>query len=423
MSVRSRRAGTRSNTPSSTTSQTVPMPPSTRLSVDAMLLAVGLLLVGYGTNVSTPFLVSYRDRLDLGDSATMAIFAVYVVGIFSSLLVAGPVSDRYGRRTVCVPFLAVSGLASLVLILGRDSFVLLLLGRFLLGAVSGAVFGVAAAWMQELLGRGQEQRAAVITTVVTYLGFGLGPPVSAVFDELGAAPLVLPFVLHAILSFAFVPLLARVPETVDRSTNRRPIRVQLGVPAAARRPFLFVIVPAAIWVFSFPSTSFALFPVIISENISGSDVTVAAASGALTAWSALIARPLIVRVGARRALPIAMAMGTVGYALGTVAFSSGTWPFVLPAAVLLGAASGALTAATLGLLGEMADPSTRGALSSTVFLLAYPGMAMPLLLTTVAGDSGMTEALLGVTILAVAGTAIAIVGWQRDLSRPSPESR
>ena len=75
------------------------------MSRDARVLAAGLLLVGFGTNLSTPLLVSYRARLGLGDSSTMAIFAVYVVGIFSSLLLAGPISDRLGRRTVCAPLL------------------------------------------------------------------------------------------------------------------------------------------------------------------------------------------------------------------------------------------------------------------------------------------------------------------------------
>ena len=109
---------------------------------NAVRLAIGVLLVGYGTNVSTPLLVLYRERLDLTNSATMAIFTVYVLGIIGTLLFAGPLSDRYGRRITCIPFVALSAVSSLILILGRDSFPLLLFGRFLLGMTSGVVFGV-----------------------------------------------------------------------------------------------------------------------------------------------------------------------------------------------------------------------------------------------------------------------------------------
>ena len=52
------------------------------------LLSLGLFAVAYGTNVSTPFLVLYRDRLDLSPSQTMAIFVVYVAGILATLLFA-----------------------------------------------------------------------------------------------------------------------------------------------------------------------------------------------------------------------------------------------------------------------------------------------------------------------------------------------
>lgn len=393
------------------TCQTAPMSRS-----NPLLLAIGVLLVGYGTNVSTPLLVLYKERLDLGDSATMAIFTVYVLGIFATLLLAGPVSDRFGRRITCVPFVALSALASLVLILGRDSFLMLLFARFLLGAVSGVVLGVGAAWMQELMGPGHEQRAAVLSTVVAYFGFGLGPPISALIEQLGADPFVWPYVLHAALTLAFVPLMLRLPETVTFSERPPPLRPQLGVPPLALRTFWLIIVPAAIWVFSFPSTSFALFPVIVSDAIPGYQVVVAAASGTLTAWSALLARPIIARIGARASIPLALIAGTVGYVLGTIAFATDAWGFVLPAAVLLGGASGTITAASLGVLGEMADPATRGALNSTVFILAYPGMAMPIVLTSVASITGLTAALVSVTVLATIAAAWAVTAFRRNVT-------
>lgn len=381
-----------------------------------LILAIGVWLVGYGTNVSTPLLVLYKERLELGDSATMAIFTVYVIGIFATLLLAGPVSDRFGRRITCIPFVALSALASLVLILGRDSFALLLFGRFLLGGVSGVVLGVGAAWMQELMGPGHEQRAAILSTVVAYFGFGVGPPVSAVFEQLGVDPFIWPYVLHAAVTLLYVPVMLRLPETVTFRDRPPPLRPQLGVPPLAMRTFWLIIVPAAIWIFSFPSTSFALFPVIISDAIAGYEVVVAAASGSLTALSALLARPVIARVGARAAIPMAMVAGTTGYVLGTIAFSTDAWGFVLPAAVLLGGASGTITAASLGVLGEMADPATRGALNSTVFILAYPGMAMPIVLTSIASITGLTAALIGVTVLAAGASVWAVIAFQRRLT-------
>lgn len=366
------------------------------------ILGSGVFLVAFGTNVSTPFLVIYKERLTLGDSATMAIFTVYVLGIVSILPIAGQLSDRYGRRMVTVPFVLLSATSSIIMILGRDSFVLLLLGRFMLGVVSGAVLSISAAWMQELLGRGKEQRSALVTTVLTYAGFGAGPLVSAVILELDVWPLVLPYLLHATATAVLIPFLLVVPQSSERS--QQPFRLNFGVPPEGRPVFTRIVAPAAIWVFAFPSTSFALFPVLVSDAIDGSAVWVAAMAAALTAWSGLSSRPLLPRLGPTRTLQVGMISGTLGYTLGTIAFETGAWGLVLPAAVFLGAASGLLTSGSLALLAGIADESNRGAINGTFYLLAYPGMAMPILLTSFARYVEQTPALMGVTALAALAT-------------------
>ena len=370
--------------------------------------------MAYGTNVSTPFLVEYRRRLDLTESATVAIFVFYVVGIIAALLLAGPMSDRFGRRPIVLPMTALSGIASLVMIVGRDEFVWLLFGRFLLGVVSGAVLGVGTAWLLELYGPGEEQRAAVRITLVTYAGFGIGPVISALMFWLVPSPLVFAFAVHAAASLAVIGLMLRVPETHPADAGQR-IRVSLGVPPAARQAFVVVIVPAAIWVFGFPSAGFALFPVLVGDSIGVSDVGVAAAAGALTAWSGLLSRPLVVRIGPRAALPLGMAMGTAGYIVGTVAFAADLWPLVLIAAPLLGAASGTIMVACLSLIGVMADDARRGSLTSSFYLMAYPGMAMPLLITTLADLSSTSGVLIGVSVVAAGCSLVVLAASRRDI--------
>lgn len=372
---------------------------------DAIAVGAGIFVAAYGTNVSTPFLVLYRDRLDLGTSATQAIFVVYVAGILSTLLIIGPISDRVGRRAIVVPFVVLSGLASLVLVLGRNEYLFLLLGRFLLGVVSGAVLSTGAAWLQEVMGPGNEQRAAILTTVVTYSGFGIGPLSSALMAETLPGPLVLPFLVHVGITALVVPIVARVPDIVTART-RRPLRIELGAPRRDARTFYLVVVPAAVWVFAFPSTAFALLPVLLSEAITTSDVVVAGVVGTLTAAAGIFARPLVNRFGAPPMLPFGVLAGGSGYALGLIAFVTDVWPLVLPAAVLLGLASGAITTGCLTMLGSMADDDNRGAVTSTFYLLAYPGMAMPLILSAIASVSSFTAAL---SIVAAAATTSGLI--------------
>jgi len=131
--------------------------------------------------------------------------------------------------------------------------------------------------------------------------------------------------------------------------------------------------------------------------LDGGEVAVAGVAGTLTAWAGLGSRSLVHRIGPRAALPVGMVLGLAGYGVGTIAFATDVWPLVLIAAPLLGAASGAITAGCLVVLGAMADDRQRGALTSSFYLLAYPGMAMPLLITTLAVVSSTSAALLVVT--------------------------
>ncbi|MDH3300681.1 MAG: MFS transporter, partial [Acidimicrobiia bacterium] len=349
---------------------------------DHRLALTAIFLTAYATNVSTPFLVAYRDRLDLGPTETQTIFVVYVGGILTTLLFAGPAADRFGRKPMTVPFVALAALASFLIVLGRDSYPLLLAGRCMLGVSVGAVLAVGTAWVQELLGPGTQVKAAVWTTLATYVGFGFGPAISSVLELVAPWPLVTPFVLHIVLTLVVLPFLMRIPETRPATSSRSSLRPNLGVPRNGRIIFWLTVVPAAIWVFAFPSTSFALFPVLLSEAMPGNEIQVAGAASTLTAWSAIAARPILNRWGSTPTLISGMTMGFSGYLLGTTAFWTGGWPLVLPAAMLLGAASGCITAGCLAILGAIAEDHRRGALTSTFYLFAYPCMSMPVIVTS-----------------------------------------
>ena len=397
---------------------------------DQKRLAAGLFAVAWGTNVSTPLILRYQDRLDLSNSGAVAIFTVYVLGILLALLFAGRLSDRLGRRPLVLPCTALSAIGSLVMLAGRDSLTLLFAGRFLLGAVSGATLSVGTAWINELRTTGApvaapsddaaadarattaaRLRLATITTVILYVGFGFGPITSALYERVGPAPLVVPYVVHALACVVAAVAMFRVPETkrADPTVSMRP---RLGIPPAARPEFLRVLAPASVWVFGFPSVSFALFPVILRDAVgAGNDVLVAGANGSLTAVVVLLARPIIRAIDdARRAIPVALAMGASGYVLGTTAFATGWWWLAPLAAVALGSASGVLMSSGLAITEEIADESNRGSLSSTFYLAAYSGMSMPLVITGLSNLSSTTVALAVVTCLSIAAAVFVLVG-------------
>src|SRR4051812_49861139 len=98
--------------------------------------AFALFAVAAGTNVPTPLLLVYQERLALSPEVLTALFGCYAAGLVPALLLAGPLSDRLGRRPGAVPRLRLSALASPALAPARGAGALLFCAPFLHGAGS-----------------------------------------------------------------------------------------------------------------------------------------------------------------------------------------------------------------------------------------------------------------------------------------------
>ena len=353
-------------------------------------LALALFAVAFGTNVATPLFLVYETRLDLSRWTVTALFAIYPLGLAPALAYAGPASDALGRRAILLPGLVLSGVASLVMLLGSDSLPLLFAGRFLLGVVSGLVMVVASAWMQEL-GDADPMWNARLLGLIMYAGFGLGPFVGGVLGQWSNAPLVWPYVVHLVLVGAALVAMPAVPETVARSA--RAIRPNLGIPPDAASEFWRVVVPTALGVFGFPALAFGLFPVLLRPAMSGVAVFVTGLVFVLSMALIVPAQAWVGIVGPYRAAPVGLLLGTLGTGLGLVSFATGAWGVLFPASIAMGTASGLCMTAGLRFVDRLADPRQRGALTGSFYAAAYAGMTTPLIASTVARVIGFESVL------------------------------
>ncbi len=369
----------------------------------ALALFLSLFAVAFGTNVPTPLLLLYRGELGLSPTMLTVLFAVYAAGLVPTLFVAGPASDRYGRRAVVIPFAIVSGLASAVFLGASESVPLLLVGRLLQGMVSGAVFSVGSAWMDELVP--DPGAAARRATTALSLGFALGPLSSGVLAQYAPAPLALPYLVHLVLVVAGVVLLWRVPEThLDRRSNG-PL-LNLGVPPAARGAFLAFAVPAGLCVFAFPSVSLTVLPLRLQSAMPGQDLLITGLVGGVTMTSGVLVQQVEKRLGPTTAAPLGALLGAVGIGTGLLGARLGSPWLLLPSAALLGAAYGLTLAAGLTATQVLAAPAARGALVATFYAITYLGFGVPVILAVLSDGTDFDAALSG---LAAAGVMLALV--------------
>lgn len=363
--------------------------------------ALALFAVAAGTNVPTPLLLLYRDRLDLSPDLLGAVFGVYAAGLVPALFLAGPLSDHVGRRRVVLPFVVLAGAASLVFVVAADSLLLLFIARWLQGAVSGVVFSVGSAWVAELSATAGVGAAGRRAAVAMTSGFALGPAVTGVLGQYAPWPTVLPYLLHVALVGVGAIAAWRLPETAGAGARRGP-RASTVVRPNGLPTVVTVLAPLAVCVYLFPSVVVAGVPLLVETAVP--DVLFTGVLAGVTLGAGALAAPLQRRLDQWTATTAA-GTGAAGFALAATAAGPGDPVRLLAAAVLLGAGGGAALAAGVALVTRLAEPSRLGTLSAVFYGCAYLGFAGPFAYSVAAQA---TDVALPLVVAAVGAALLAV---------------
>lgn len=345
-------------------------------------LALLMLAVATGTNVPTPLLLVYRERLSMSDASLTAIFGVYALGLMLALAVAGRAADQLGRRRLVLPAAVCAGVVSVLFIFAANSEPLLYVVRFLQGAASGTVFSVGSAWLVETSSRRGNHTGPRTAAVAMTGGFAIGPVYAGLIGQWGPWPLVLPYLLH--VAILLVALLASA--SVAESLVRAPASGD-GAPTGAFRPeawrrALLVVAPLAVCVYAFPASTIAAVPVLVGFPFA--PVALTGLLAGLTLGAGTLTAPLQGRLGPRAA-PVAAACGVVGFGVTALAAA---FPALLllafPASAVLGAGGGLALASGISRLPALASEGRLGTVAAAFYATAYVGFGFPLGITALA---------------------------------------
>ncbi|MEI9947846.1 MAG: MFS transporter [Pseudomonadota bacterium] len=346
-------------------------------------VALLLFAVGWGANHFVSLLQVYRARLALDAAAPGMLFAMYALGLAPGLLLAGPVSDRYGRRAVVLPSALVALAASALLGAAGASFSLLLGGRLLYGLGAGGVMSAGGAWLIELSSdsAGAGPRRA---TIALSSGFGLGPLVTGVLAQCAPAPTRAPFVLHVAVLGCALLIARRAPDTGARAAARagaakRPL-IRIELEPDAWSSFLRSVAPMAPFVFGFPAIAFAALPSMLGGALGPAPLIYTGALCAFTLAAGVLAQPITRRFAPTVAARLGLVTGTAGVLLGALAVTARMPAALLVVAPLLGAAYGVCMTSGIQSVQRLAPPEARGGVMGLFYLLTYIGFLAPYLL-------------------------------------------
>ncbi|MFJ8666124.1 MFS transporter [Streptomyces sp. NPDC093600] len=332
-----------------------------------------------GTTLPTPLYPVYQAEFGFSELTVTVVYAVYAFGVMAVLLVAGDASDIVGRRPALLWGLGFAA-ASAVCFLCADSVGWLYAGRLLSGLSAGLFTGAATAYVMELAPPGGGPRATFVATAANMGGLGCGPLLAGLLAQYAPAPLLLlPYGIHLALAAVSALVLLRLPETVRQRRPLTAVRARRPALPARVRP---VFVPAAIASF----TGFALFgvftsvsPAFLARYLHVDNHAVSGLVVALAFFSSTAGQLAVGRVGVTRSLPAGCAVLFTGLALLAGALYTDLLALVVLSAVIGGTGQGLVFRVSLSAVAATAPPDRRAAVISTLFLVAYAGISLPVI--------------------------------------------
>ncbi|MGW1864579.1 MFS transporter [Streptomyces mauvecolor] len=331
-----------------------------------------------GTTLPTPLYGLYQDKFGFSELTVTVVYAVYAFGVIGVLLLAGNVSDAVGRRPVLLWGLGFAA-ASAVCYLCANGLGWLYAGRLLSGLSAGLFTGAATAYVMDLAPRGGGPRATFVATAANMGGLGCGPLLAGVLAQYAPWPLYLPFAVHLALVAGSAAVLLSLPETVREPQPLSSARTQRpGLPAEVRPVF----VPAAIASF----VGFALFgvftsvaPAFLAQSLNVHNHAETGLIVALAFFASTAGQLAVGRVGLGRSLPLGCVGLLAGLALLAGALRWDLLPLMVLSALVGGCGQGLAFRGALSAVAEASPADRRAAVISTLFVVAYAGISVPVI--------------------------------------------
>ena len=382
-----------------------------------------LLVMAYAT-VPTPLYPLYQQADGFPVSVITMIFAAFAVGVVLSLFLLGHVSDWMGRRRMLVIAILIAALSAVLFLLWHD-VPGLLAARLVNGASVGILTATATAHLGELRAQARPDEHVIVAASVAGAanlgGLAFGPLVGGLFAEFLPAPLMLPHAVFLIVLLVAAIAVACVPETVTRPEEPRRYRPQrIAAPPRSRSAF----VAAGFGAFA----GFALFglftslaPTILVSTFDEHDHLVAGLTACSVFAAAATGQVVLARLPLRMQLTIAAvccALGLVAVAVGTLVPSLAVF---IGGGIVAGVGVGLLFKSSVATAAGLAEPGRRGETLALIFLIAYCGLALPVLaIGVILTFASQTTVLLVFISVVLVATVSAATVMRRAVVDPAP---
>jgi MFS family permease len=354
--------------------------PNRRLAppLDFVLVSGIIVLALFASATPSPLYADYAASWHFSTPVLTAVYAVYAIGVLTTLLLIGRLSDEVGRRPVLVGAL-IALLFATVLFMLAQSVVWLFAARGLQGLATGAALGAAGAAMLDLQPRGDAVQAGLVNGVGSALGIGFGAAVSSVLVQVAPDPRLTPFLVLFVLFAVALAGTFGLPEPVRR-TERPGLRPQRPhVPRSIRPEFVLASL-GVISSWTIGGLYLALAPSLAAQLFHTSSHLAGGAAVLAIAGSGGLAQLALHRLSSRAAMGGGSLVLALGMAATVASLSTNSVPLFFGASIVTGAGFGVAFMGAIRSISAVAPIEHRASVMSAFYVVAYLSLSVPTLI-------------------------------------------
>lgn len=378
------------------------------------MVSLALCIGTIGTALASPLYPIYQELWHLLPSHITYIFVAYMFGCLATLLFLGRTSNSFGfLRTLQIGIvfvilgLALSSVASNALWLG--------LGRFIIGIASGLISTSAMLGLITTIPDSHKQNAPQLSSIITVIGFGLGPFIGGLIAQFSSQPLVtpyLPVIVAAVLCF-FGLFLVKVRQFKAQPFSIAP---HLEMPAVQHQALFFIAGFTAFSAFGAFSLFASLSPSFVKNLIPWHGPLVSGSAIASILMVSAIVQFLAKNLPACKSLNLGLITLVLSFILLGLCMSMQWSILFFISDILVGVGHGFGLMGAFGLIHQMTTTDNRAAVMSTYLFIGYLGTIIPIIAVGYLADHfGLMLGVLGFC-LGVGLLCLALIVWHKKIA-------
>ncbi|MFD1437975.1 MFS transporter [Acinetobacter terrae] len=379
-----------------------------------LMVSLALCIGTIGTALASPLYPIYQELWHLLPSHITYIFVAYMFGCLATLLFLGRTSNSFGfLRTLQIGIvfvilgLALSSIASNALWLA--------LGRFIIGIASGLISTSAMLGLITTIPDSHKQNAPQLSSIITVMGFGLGPFIGGLIAQFSTQPLItpyLPIIAAAILCF-FGLFLVKVPQFKAQPFSIAP---RLEIPAAQHQALFFIAGLTAFSAFGAFSLFASLSPSFVKDLIPWHGPLVSGSAIASILLVSAVVQFSAKHLPAAKSLSLGLMTLVVSFVLLGLCMSMQWSILFFISDIMVGVGHGLGLLGAFGLIHQMTTTDNRAAVMSTYLFIGYLGTIVPIIAVGYLADHfGLTIGVLGFCV-GVGLLCLALIFWHKKIS-------